>query len=192
MITAITGILAALTGMVPGILQFFTLKATNAQQLAIEQLRMQAAKDGIALQIDLANSQSDIQQQQHLYDFAAGASGIKWIDALAILVRPFITIIVFAMWVAVEIALLYSAMHNEFGIAAVADAVWDENTQQIFMAIVGFWFGNRMLARGQQQMAATLAVTPGAPATGNAPAKPVARPVADPSSFVPAPAGSRD
>lgn len=191
MITAITGILAALTGMVPGILQFFTMKANNAQQLAIEQLRIQAAKDGVALQIDLANSQSDIQQQQHLYDFAAGASGIKWVDALSVLVRPVITIVVFGMWVTVELALLYSALTNEFGIAAVADAVWDENTQQVFMAIVGFWFGNRMLARGQQ-MAATIAVNSGPTITT---AKPVASPVkpAAPSTgFIPAPAGSRD
>jgi hypothetical protein len=189
MITAITGILAALTGMVPGILQFFTLKANNAQQLAIEQLRMQAAKDGVALQIDLANSQSDIQQQQHLYDFAAGASGIKWVDALAVLVRPLITLVVFAMWVAVEIALLYSALHNEFAIAAVANAVWDENTQQIFMAIVGFWFGNRMLARGQQ-MAATIAVNQAPVVTSAKPAPSPAKPAS--TGFIPAPAGSRD
>lgn len=191
MITAITGILAALTGMVPGILQFFTMKATNAQQLAIEQLRLQAAKDGVALQIDLANSQSDIQQQQHIYDFAAGASGIKWIDALSVLVRPLITIVVFGMWVIVEVALIYSALNNEFGITAVADAVWDENTQQIFMAIVGFWFGNRMLGRGQQ-MAATIAVNQAQAVTAARPVASPAKPAAPSTGFVPAPAGSRD
>src|SRR3954466_11963066 len=109
MITAITGILAVLTGMVPGILQFFTLKATNAQQIAIEQLRIQAAKDGVALQIDLANSQSDIEQQQHLYSFASGATGIRWVDALNTLVRPAITLTVFFEWMAVKGILTYVA-----------------------------------------------------------------------------------
>ncbi len=41
----------------------------------------------------------------------------------------------------------------------LAKLVWDDNTAAIFGAIMGFWFGDRMLKRGQQQMAATLAVS---------------------------------
>jgi hypothetical protein len=55
--------------------------------------------------------------------------------------------------------LVYHAFTKGADIATMAKAVWDENTQAIFSAIVGFWFGNRMLVRGQEHMAATAAVT---------------------------------
>jgi len=189
MLTAITGILAALTGMVPGILQFFTMKANNAHAIALEQLRMEAAKQGVALQIDLANSQSDIQQQQHLYSYAAGSSGIRWVDALNILVRPAITLTVFAEWIAVKAILTYVAFTSEATLNAVARATWTEADQQIFIAIVGFWFGNRMLARGQQ-MAATNAVINKSTTVTVTPATPSSPP--PPSGIIPKPPGSRD
>lgn len=179
MLTALATIFAALSGMVPGIIQFFTLKANNAQQLALEQLRLQAAKDGMALQIDLANTQADIQQQQHIYSYGTGASGIKWIDALSVFVRPYITLVFFHMWILVVLALLVNGVYTAKDLTELSTIVWDEDTQTIFGAIMGFWFGNRMMTRAiHQPMAATLAVN-------QAQSKTVL------SRFVPAPAGDR-
>jgi hypothetical protein len=185
MIAAITAILGALSGMVPGILQFFTLKASNAQQLALKQLDMQAAKEGAALQIDLANTQSDIQQQQHLYAFAGSPVGIKWVDAVTALVRPYVTLIMFHMWLAIEAALLIDGIRRGTDLAGLAALVWTPATEAIFGAIIGFWFGNRMLMRGQQQMAATLALAPSAKQAA-APRAP-----APPATVIPEPPGSR-
>jgi len=181
MIAAITAILGALSSFVPGILQYFTMKASNAQQLALQQLQMQAAKEGTALQIDLANSQSDIQQQQRIYTFAGAPSGVKWVDALTVSIRPYITIIMFHVWIAVEIALLYHGIQKAYDLAQLAALVWTPDTQAIFGAIIGFWFGNRMLTRGSQAMAATLAVSaPPAKVTVAAPAR---HPAASPPPF---------
>ncbi|MEY2410618.1 MAG: hypothetical protein QOF48_3288, partial [Verrucomicrobiota bacterium] len=102
MISGIVAILGAITGMVPAIIQFLSLKANNAQQLALAQLQLQAAKDGGALQIDLANSQADIRQAEHIYDFASGPSGNRFVDALAIFVRPYVTIVFFHLWIFLE------------------------------------------------------------------------------------------
>ena len=75
MITGIVAIFGALAGMVPSVMQWLTMKANNAQQLAMAQLQLQAAKEGPALQIDLANAQAAIRQADHIYDFGNNSTG---------------------------------------------------------------------------------------------------------------------
>jgi hypothetical protein len=159
MITGIVAILGAITGMVPAIMQWLTLKANHAQQLALAQLQMQAAKEGGALQIDLANSQADIRQADHIYEFASGASGNRFVDALAVFVRPYVTLVFFHLWIFLEVCLAIYGINSGYDLGQLARLVWDDNTAAIFGAIMGFWFGDRMMMRGQQRMAATLAVS---------------------------------
>ena len=160
MITGIVAILGAVTGMVAAIMQWLTLKANNAQQLAIAELQMQAAKDGIALQIDLANAQADIRQADHIYELASGPSGVRFVDALAVFVRPYITLIFFHLWIFLEVCLTIYGINSGYDLGQLVKLIWDENTSAIFGAIMGFWFGDRMMVRGQQRMAATNAVAP--------------------------------
>jgi hypothetical protein len=158
-LAALPAILGALAGMVPAIISLFTLKANNAQQLALRQLDMQAAKEGGALQIDLANSQADIRQADHIYSFGDNASGIKWVDALAIFVRPYVTLVFFHLWMALEVCLFIYGVNSGYDLGQLVKLLWPAETQAMFGAIIGFWFGDRMMLRGQERMAATLAVT---------------------------------
>ncbi len=159
-LAALPAILGALAGMVPSIVQLFTLKANNAQQLAMAQLQIQAQKDGVALQVDLANAQADIRQADAIYGFGGGLSGIKWVDALAVFIRPFLTLAFFLIWATMEVFLFIYAVNSGYDLGQLVKLLWPTETQAMFGAIIGFWFGDRMLLRGQQRMAATLAVQP--------------------------------
>lgn len=159
-LTALPAILGALAGMVPAIVQWLTLKETNAHQLAMAQEQRQAAKEGMALQVDLANAQADIRQADAIYGFASGSSGIKWVDALAVFVRPYITLVFFHIWALLEVFLFIYAVNSGYDLGQLVKLLWPAETQALFGAIIGFWFGDRMLLRGQQRMAATLAVQP--------------------------------
>jgi len=160
MIAAITAILGFLASVGPALVQLFTLKENNAQQLAVRKLELEAARQGTALQIDLASAQADVRQADNLYGFASGASGYRFVDALAVLVRPYITMVMFHLWLAIELSLLIYGINQGYDIGQLYKLIWDEPTQAIFAAIMGFWFGNRMLNRmNQQSMAATLSVT---------------------------------
>ena len=159
MITGIIGILGALTGLVPAVMQWLTLKANNAQQLAMAQLQLEAQKEGVALQVDLANAQADIRQADAIYNFANGSSGNRFVDALAVFVRPYITIVFFHLWVLLEVFLFIYGVNSGFDLGQLVKLLWSDETAGIFGAIMGFWFGDRMMLRGQQRMAATLAVT---------------------------------
>jgi hypothetical protein len=159
-LAALPAILGALAGTAPALVSLFTLKANNAQQLAMRQLDIQAAKDGVALQVDLAGAQADIRQADHIYDFGGGASGIKWIDALAVFIRPFLTLAFFGLWSVMEVFLFIYAVNTGYDLGQLVTLLWPTETQAMFGAIIGFWFGDRMMLRGQQRMAATLAVQP--------------------------------
>ena len=161
-LAALPAILGALAGMVPALVQLFTLKANNAHQLAMAQLQLQATKDGVALQVDLANAQADIRQADHIYSFGSGPSGNRFVDALAIFVRPYITLIFFHMWMALEICLFIYGVNSGYDLGQLVKLLWPPETQAMFGAIIGFWFGDRMMLRGQERMAATLAVQPAA------------------------------
>ena len=50
-------------------------------------------------------------------------------------------------------------INSGYDLGQLARLVWDDNTAAIFGAIMRFWFGDRMVKRGQQQMAATLGVS---------------------------------
>ena len=159
-LTALPAILGALAGMVPTLFQWLTLKETNAQQIRLEQLRQQGRREEIAGQVDIANAQADERQSEHIYNFGNAASGYKFVDALAVFVRPYITLVFFHFWIAIKIALFIYAVNSGYDLGQLAKLIWDETDTAIFAAIMGFWFGNRMLNRGQQ-MSATIAVTKG-------------------------------
>jgi hypothetical protein len=184
-IAALTTILGALAGFAPALIQYFTAKANNAQQLALETLRLQAAREGTALQIDLATSQAGIEQDKRVYEFASGASGNRFVDALAVFVRPFITLVMFHVWGTIKGALVVYAINKGYDLGQITKLIWDEPDQAIFGAIMGFWFGDRMAIRGGQRMAATLSLTQPA-----ASVKVTPPPVH--GGIIPKPAGSRD
>jgi hypothetical protein len=158
-ISGIVAILGALAGFIPAITQLLTLKANNAQQLAMAQIQLQAQKEGIALQIDLANAQADIRQADAIYSFGNGLTGNKFVDALAVFVRPYITLVFFHLWVLLEVCLFIYGVNSGYDLGQLVKLLWGDETAGIFGAIMGFWFGDRMMLRGQQKMAATIAIT---------------------------------
>ena len=157
-LTALPAILGALAGMVPAIITLFTLKANHAHEIAMAELKLQGAKEGVALQVDLASAQADIRQADHIYSFAGGPSGNRFVDALAVFVRPYITLVIFHIWGLLEVCLFIYGVNSGYDLGQLAKLLWPAETAAIFGAIIGFWFGDRMLLRGQERMAATLAV----------------------------------
>lgn len=157
MIAMIGAILGFLSSVAPALVQLFTLKENNAQQLRLETLRQQGKREEIAGQVDIANTQADVRQADHIYDFANGSTGYRFVDALAVCVRPYITFVFFHFFLLIEGALFVYGVNSGYDLGQLAKLLWDDNTASIFAAIMGFWFGNRMMTRNSA-MAATMAV----------------------------------
>lgn len=160
MFTALATVLGAITGLAPLLIQWLTLRTSNAHAIELRKLDIQAAREGVALQVDLENVRADIKQYDRLYDFANAPTGVRWVDALAVLVRPTITVVMFAIWCLMKVGVFVAAVNGGLNLAQVVSIVWDEPTTAMFGSIIGFWFGNRMSLRNAPQMAATAAVQP--------------------------------
>jgi hypothetical protein len=159
MIAGIVALLGAVAGFMPAVVQWLTLKANNAHELAMAQLKLDAARQGAALEVDRSRAEADVRQADRIYDYANQPSGYRFVDALVVLVRPLITFCVFGMWMVLTGGLFVYAVNSGYDLGQIYKLLWDEQTSSIFAAIIGFWFGNRMMVRGQQTMAATMAVT---------------------------------
>lgn len=157
MMAALAAIFGFLSSVAPMAIQLFTLKENNAQAIRLEQLRQQGQREAIAGQVDIANTQADVRQADHIYDFASGASGYRWVDALAVVIRPYITWVFFHFYLLMKAALFVYAVNRGYDLGQLVKLLWDETDAAIFAAIIGFWFGNRIIMR-TQGMAATQAI----------------------------------
>jgi len=157
MIAAISAILGFLSTVAPLAIQYFSLKENNAQVLRLETLRQQGEREKVAGQVDIANVQADIEQGKHIYDFGSGSSGYKFIDAFAVSIRPYVTWVFFHFYLLMKVALFVYGVNKGFDLGQLVKLLWDETDSALFGAIMGFWFGNRVIMRSQQ-MAATQAI----------------------------------
>jgi peptidoglycan hydrolase-like protein with peptidoglycan-binding domain len=148
MLTILAGVVGLLGSFLPSLLNFFTAKANDAYQLQVLQLQMQAAAQNLQIQLQIQDDKASIEQQQLLYSYDNGPSGSKFIDALKSSIRPVITYVIFSMWVGVEtIGFYHGLVVDKKTAIEVVPIIWDANTQSIFFAIIGFWFGSRMLEK---------------------------------------------
>jgi len=157
MIAALGAIAGFLSTVAPLLVQWLTLKETNSHAFSMEQLRQQGEREKIAGQVDIENSRVDARQAEHIYDFASGASGIRWVDALAVFIRPFITLSFFMLYLLMKVALFIYAVNSGYDLGQLVKLLWGEADEAVFGAIMGFWFGNRVIMR-TQGMAATQAI----------------------------------
>lgn len=132
-----------LTSTVPSLITLFTRKADHAHEQAMAALQLQAQAQGGQISLAVEVARADTEQQRELYRYAAGPSGNERVDALNALVRPYITMVIFHLWLGIETTALVIGLRSGISLADLVKLIWDEPTQAIFGAVMGFWFGNR-------------------------------------------------
>lgn len=157
MIAAIGAIAGFLSTVAPLLVQWLTLRENNAHAVEMEKLRQQGEREKVAGQVDIANAQVDARQADHIYDFASGASGYPFVDAMAVFIRPFVTLMFFALYLLMKVGLFIYAVNQGYDLGQLVKLLWGEADEAVFGAIMGFWFGNRVIMR-TQGMAATQAI----------------------------------
>lgn len=146
MLTVISAAIGLLGSFLPGLLNYLTANANNEYQLELIKLQMEAAKQNVELEINLAQTKADIQLQQSLYSYDAGDAG-PIVNALRGSVRPVITYTVFGIWLIIILIGLYYGIAQGLSATELVNLVWDDNMKAIFITIIAFWFGSRMLEK---------------------------------------------
>lgn len=158
MFTAITTILGFVTSFIPALINAYTRKQDQAHERAMADKQLEAQRLGGQITLATEVARADTAQQEQLYRYAAAPSGNRRVDALNSLVRPYVTMVLFHMWLLVKSTALYVAIGAGLEIAVILALVWDSDTAAIFGAIMGFWFGNRMVKHAVDQSYAAIPV----------------------------------
>jgi hypothetical protein len=140
MITVITAILGALTGILPGIVEIFSKKVDLQHEKDLLQIRVDA-------NLTLEEAKAAYREGESLRRHDTSIDGGWFFNALRASIRPVITYVFFAMFVVIKSSAAYIMINNGMSIPEMLSAVWDDNTSAIFGAIMGFWFGSRAIEK---------------------------------------------
>ena len=147
LLALLSPLLGAAVNLLPSIIGIFERSQANKHELELTRLKLDVAIQTAQLGIDLEEAKADAQEGQSLRQHDSTLDGGKFINALRASIRPVITYIFFALFVAIKVSAAYVMISAGADIPTMLNAVWDEETIALFGAIMGFWFGSRTIER---------------------------------------------
>ena len=147
---ALMGSLLGLLGSaMPKIVEWLENRSDRAFELAVMEKQMEMQRLGLDRRLEEIRLAGEASEMKALYE-SVRPSGSVWIDGLRGSVRPVVTYLFFLLFACVKLAAVGEmVISGEMGGSDALDAVWDEETQAVFAAIIAFWFGGRAFARGR-------------------------------------------
>ena len=150
MISLLGTLLGFGTSIVPEILGYFKQKQANQQELAMLEAKAKYAEKLSELKLKELDAQADIAEAQSIYQHDSNIDSGSFVNALRGSVRPVITYAFFILFAAIKTTALITMMSNDgVDLAVALVAIWDDETQAIFSAIIAFWFGNRAMSKAR-------------------------------------------
>ena len=153
MISLLGTLLGFGTSIVPEVLGYFKQQQANKQELAMLEAKATYASQLSELKVKELDAQAEIEETKGLYahDRAIDAGG--FVNALRGSVRPVLTYAFFTLFATIKGVTLYTMVTTEgMDLSAGMLAIWDEETQAIFSAIIAFWFGNRAMSKAHARI----------------------------------------
>jgi hypothetical protein len=150
MISLLGTLLGFGTSIVPEVLGYFKQKQANEQELAMLEAKANYADKLSELKLKELDAEADIAEAKSIYAHDANLDSGNFVNALRGSVRPVITYAFFILFSTVKGVTLYTMVATDgMDLTAGMLAVWDEETQAIFSAIIAFWFGNRAMSKAR-------------------------------------------
>ena len=171
MLTIFSTLVSFLMGGLPKILDLFQDRADKSHELKLAQIQtdreLQLAAAGYAAQqqieaikldeiktqtasdqkISLIDAQKSEMQSIYAHDSSLSEGTSQWMKDLRASVRPVITYGFFFLLVAIDCVLAYKGLVSGVDFTALADQLWDNETQALFASIIAFHFGGRAFGK---------------------------------------------
>ena len=147
LLALLSPLLGAAVNLLPNILGYFERQQANKHEIELTKVKLDVAIQTAQLGIDLEEAKADAREGESLRTHDSTLDGGKFINALRASIRPVITYIFFAMFVAIKVSAAYVMLSNGADVPTMLNAVWDQETIALFGAIMGFWFGSRTIER---------------------------------------------
>lgn len=154
MISLLGTLLGFGTSIVPEILGYFKQSQANKQELAMLEAKAKYAQQLSELKLKELDAQAEIQETKSLYEHDRSIDAGGFVNALRGSVRPVLTYAFFTLFATIKGVTLYTMVTTEgMDLSAGMLAIWDDETQAIFSAIIAFWFGNRAMGKAHARIA---------------------------------------
>jgi len=171
MLTVFSTFVSFLMGGLPKVLDFFQDKSDKKHELELAQMQisreLQLAAAGYAAQqqieeikLDEIKTQTASEDKQALigaqqaemnaiyaHDMSLNEGTSTWMKDLRASVRPVITYGFFFLLVGIDGVLAYKGLTSGTDFNALADQLWDNETQALFASIIAFHFGGRAFGK---------------------------------------------
>ncbi len=148
MLTLFGGLLGLLTSALPTLLGLWQGRQDKKHELKILEVQAGLARLGHAQRLEEIQVQADVAESAALYRPQA-RSGVRWVDGLNASVRPVVTYLFLAAYLSVKVATyhLMTMVILDTTMAQAVTRLWNADDMAIFMAVLGYWFGSRSLAK---------------------------------------------
>jgi hypothetical protein len=171
MLTIFSTLVSFLMGGLPKVLDFFQDKSDKKHELELAQMQisreLQLAAAGYAAQqqieeikLDEIKTQTASEDKQALigaqqaemnaiyaHDMSLNEGTSTWMKDLRASVRPVITYGFFFLLVGIDAVLAYKGLTSGTDFNALAEQLWDNETQALFASIIAFHFGGRAFGK---------------------------------------------
>ena len=136
------------TSVIPSIIQIFTQKQADSQELKMLEAKGKYAEQLSSLKLDELDAKADIAETEGIYKAMAAANAKSgFAAALSGSVRPVVTYLFVGLFLLVKITGLMQALSTGISFDAALQAVWNDDTNLLFTSIISFWFGSRQFAK---------------------------------------------
>lgn len=159
MLTLLAPLIGLLGSLLPSIVKLFERKQEIEYELAVTQLKIEAAKTQAEIAFTTTVVQADRDEGKSVRDHDASLDGGKYIETLRASVRPILTYLFFALFVVVKIVAMVVMIQSGLSTIEILKAVWDVETMSLFSTIMAFWFGARFFDKVGNRPLPGLSVT---------------------------------
>ena len=144
MLSLLGSLLGFATSFLPKIMEHVQDRRDKAHELKMIQAQTDAQVKLEGVRLEAMHVSADIRGEEALlkHDSSLNRHASQWVVNLAASVRPVLSYLFFA-----EFLVLSLCVNAGWMSLAQYAAVWSDDAQAIFSAIVSFWFGSRTMAR---------------------------------------------
>lgn len=147
MLTLLAGVLPAILGILSSAIPQLVNWLENGQrfkhEIELTKLRMEAAAKGLDRRMFIESVKASAAETESLRRHDTDIPSNKYIDILRASVRPVITYSFFIAFVGIKIAVGLIMFAENMPAKEILSTLWDEYTNAVFGACIGFYFGNR-------------------------------------------------
>ena len=147
LITLLSPFLGILGSLLPSVVRIFERKQELKYNIEMSKMQMEAAVQNAQVQIAIEDAKADVADAESVRSYDNNVDGGKFINSLRASIRPVVTYVFFITFIAIKTAVIVVMIKQGASMTEMLKAVWDQDTMALFGAVMGFWFGTRMLEK---------------------------------------------